>query len=82
MIDPEVPPPLPPQIVPQTVILGNGALARVVTVLDAARLAGVKITTVERWIAHGTVPICKTPNDEKRVFVDELWRSIPVELRR
>jgi GAF domain-containing protein len=51
-------------------------------VLDAARLVGVKVTVIQDWIVAGKVVICFTPDREKRIFVDSLWRALPLELRR
>lgn len=83
MIDALTPPPLPPSIVPETVVLpGTGQTTQVVTVLDAARLAGVTLKTINQWILDGTVAICYTPDRQRRVFVDSLWRSFPDEWRR
>ncbi len=82
MIDPDVPPPLPPQVVPQTVYRGDGTPAQVVTLLDAARLADVTIGTINDWILKGKVAMCYTPDRERRVFVESLWRALPLELRR
>lgn len=82
MIDPDVPPPCPPAIVPQSVRRADGSIDQVVTILDAARLCGVRPGTVDKWIAQGLVAICYTPTKERRVFVASLWRALPIELRR
>lgn len=82
MINPDVAPPLPPQIVPETVWDLEGKPLEVVTIRDAARLAAVKVTTVEQWIADGKVAICLTPDQQRRVLVSSLWMSLPIELRR
>lgn len=82
MIDPDKPAPLPPSIVPQRVHKGDGTDADVVTVIDAARLVGMKVGTIDAWIAEGKLAICYTPEKERRVFVDSLWRALPLELRR
>lgn len=82
MINPDVAPPLPPGIVAETVYKLDQSEEQVVTIRDAARLAGVKITTVEKWIADGRVTICLTPDQQRRVLVSSLWMSFPIELRR
>ena len=94
MINPDTPAPLPPSVIPQTVFLGDGRTAEVVTIMDAARLTGMRPGTIDTWITKGSpytknpdgspykVAICTTPQHERRVFVESLWRALPLELRR
>lgn len=56
--------------------LSDGAEVPVVTLKDAAKLAGVSIVTMRRWVDTGKVAICYTPESDIRVFLDRLWAVI------
>ena len=82
MIDPAVPAPLPPSIVPQRVRRADGSSALLVTIKQACLLVGRKASTMDRWIKDGRVVVTMTPDHQRRIFVDSLWKALPIEVRR
>ncbi len=82
MINPDVAPPLPKGVIAETAFLGDGTPVQVVTLPDASRLTGLKVATLETWIADGKIAVCLTPEHQRRVLVPSLWLALPIELRR
>jgi hypothetical protein len=60
----------------------DGADVVVITVQDAATLAGVRANTLRSWIEKGKIAICYTPESEVRVILEDLWQALPAAMKR
>lgn len=74
-------PPVPAGMDAWDVEKNDGTQLSAVSIGDAARLVGVKVRVMEKWVLEGKIEIAFSPTREKLVVLESLWAFLPPELK-